>query len=219
MSTAAINWIILSVVIFLIGLTVALAQLDARHGYCQKLSWIWEHQVKAGPWWAKSLTIVRVVSGIAAAGLFLASLTVNICTWVFRGISQYAHWLMCIHLGVLLLAAVSMAFTRKGGIRLPKWARVFMSALAIYFFVLLAFGSWHSSGKRDEGRVGENRSASSSQVQLEADSKNQSEEDLQALRTFSPLWMAFSFASATGLLLSRGENYKGPFGKYNSVVQ
>jgi hypothetical protein len=210
------------VILFLVFVAaVTFVQLDGRHGYRRKFGWIWEQQLKTSPWWAKSVTIVRVVSGIAAAGLFLGSLTINICTWEFSGIARYTNRLMWMHAGVLLVFIINFAINRRSrAIKLSKSANRFLSALFIYYVILFASGFLHSIGKHHHtSQNGEGQSASNSHIQLEMDSKGYSQEDLRTLQTFSALWMAFSFVSAAGLLRAKGEDYKGPFGKYNPAVQ
>lgn len=225
MSTAAINWLIWSLVLVLIVLTVVISQLDARYGYRQKLGWIWEQQIKASPWWGKSLVVVRLVSGITAAGLFLASLTINICTWVYTGIARQ-HWLGWLHIAVLAVAFVAFSFQQKRRRQklprpdLPGWTKPIVFALAIYMFALFAFEMVYSFRSQREKHRGTSYQTSYGQVQLEKKAEKEDlQSDLQTLRFFSGLWMMFSLVSAVQLLWLESERYKGPFGKYNDVVK
>ncbi len=221
MSTGAINWVILFVVLALIMLTIALAELNSRFGYLQKLNAKWG-EITGTSSWAKLTNGIRVVSGLTAVGLFLFALIINLSTWFFHGVARYTRPLMLTHIAVLLVFFVACFFQqrrrrqKRASPDLPAPMNAIATALFIYVLALWAFEIFGPS----RNQSAESHETSYNQTQLEkAPEDKKVDNDLRTLRGFSAFWMLFSFGAAANLLLIDRQGYKGPFGRYNSVVR
>jgi hypothetical protein len=204
--------------LFLFIVTLILFKLGRLQRHQQKLEEAWG-RITATECWKKIAAFVSVVFGVAALGLFLAGLTVNVSSWFFLGVARYAKW-VGFAFGALFLLSFIGAIVRSSSQKpetqeMPKWVNRISSVLSIYFFVQFGICMF----RPEAGWAARNSHESSTgQVHLEQTAEDKlAQEDLPVTRFFSGFVMMGGFAIATHLLLAKDR--KGPFGKYNAVVK
>lgn len=199
---------------------VVLLTLNSRHGYLEK----WTSNLRANPLAErgnKLLNVLRFVLGIVAVIFFLAALAVNVCSWLWKGISRFSVGFAVIHVGILLIffftfctSAKSVDGRRRNNFDLPAGTDVFLTVLFAYTFLMFIAGPINSffGHSLEQTQPGGG-------MPLEKPPGHDVNKDVEWIRCCSGIWMIFSFTCATLLLLGPGEKDKGPFGKFNQVVK
>lgn len=172
--------------------------------------------------WENLTAQSRLGLGIVAVVLFAAALGVNLFTWFSTGIVRHRNPLIAldIGMGILLFAWVvlerwrwRMFGPKEWAFIFPRWSRAVFAALLIYIAFEFAFDV--SRFYRQQRLT----APPNGTVKLEMTAEEQTQKQMRTVRAFSGVWILLSAASATGLLLMKNEPYKGPFGKFNRVVQ